>query len=120
MVFDFMRRTPAGPVEAKASATGPVIAFRGSGRVAWSPRDTSSLMRNGFSGNPVGFRSVRMISEAAAAVPLNVQDKTSRYDQHPIVDLISRPNQGQGMAELFEGLYAQLLLSGNAFIEAVV
>ncbi len=119
MVFDFLRRDPVGPPEAKASAAGPVIAFRGSGRVAWSPRDTSSLMRNGFSGNPVGFRSVRLISEAAAAVPLVVQDSDRRYEQHPLLSLIERPNQGQGLAELFEGLYAQLLLSGNAFVEAV-
>jgi hypothetical protein len=42
MVFDFLRRPPR-PVQAvpekKASATGPVVAWGGSGRVAWSPRD---------------------------------------------------------------------------------
>lgn len=119
MVFDFLRREASAPTETKASATGPVIAYRGSGRVAWSPRDTSSLMRNGFAGNPVGFRSVRLISEAAAAVPLVVQDRARRYDDHPLIRLVERPNHGQSFAELFEGLYAQLLLSGNAYVEAV-
>ncbi|MEK6216572.1 MAG: phage portal protein, partial [Boseongicola sp.] len=56
-------------VEEKTSAAAPVIAFHGSGRAAWSARDTVSLTRTGFTGNPVGFRCVKMIAEAAAAVP---------------------------------------------------
>lgn len=118
-MFDFLKRTPEPAPEAKASAAGPVIAWQGAGRVAWSPRDVSSLMRNGFSGNPVGFRSVKLIAEAAAALPLIVQDGQRRYEDHPIVRLIRRPNQAQGNAELFEALFGQLLLSGNGYIEAV-
>ncbi len=117
MVFDFLRRAKAP--EVKASATGPVVAYHASGRTAWSPRDTSSLTRSGFSGNPVGFRSVKLIAEAAAALPLLLQDQHKRYDAHPILDLIRRPNPAQGCAELMEALYGQLLLSGNAYVEAV-
>ncbi|MDQ1847785.1 phage portal protein [Gemmobacter fulvus] len=119
MVFDFLRRaTPVVP-ESKASATGRVVAFGTSGRVAWSPRDGASLMRNGFQGNPIGFRAVKLISEAAAALPLILQDAERRYDLHPVLDLIRRPNAAQGRADLFEAVYAQLLLSGNAYLEAV-
>ncbi len=71
MVFDFLKRGAVEVVaEKKASATGPVVAVQTSGRVAWSPRDTVSLTRTGFAGNPVGFRSVKLIAEAAAALPL--------------------------------------------------
>ncbi len=118
-VFDMFKRGGDQPAEAKASATGPVIAYSGSGRVAWSPRDTSSLIRTGFTGNPVGFRSVKLIAEAAAALPLVLQDATTRFDTHPVLDLITRPNPLQGRAELFEALYGQLLLTGNAYVEAV-
>jgi len=118
-VFDFLKRGET-PVEAtKASATGPVIAWGGSGRVAWSPRDSVSLMRAGFSGNPVGFRAVKLIAEAAAALPLVLQDAERRYEAHPVLDLITRPNSAQGRAELFEALYGQILLSGNGYVEAV-
>ncbi|APE43822.1 phage portal protein [Sulfitobacter alexandrii] len=121
MVFDFLRRDAvAGQSEQKASATGPVVAYQTSGRVAWSARDTASLTRTGFCGNPVGFRSVKLIAEAAAALPLVVQDCHRRYDSHPLADLLARPNGAQGRAELLEALYAQLLLSGNAYVEAVV
>ena len=123
MVFDFLRRAPeAAPnmvVEKKASATGRVVAWGGSGRVAWSPRDAVSLTRTGFMGNPVGFRAVKVIAEAAAALPLVLQDANMRYDMHPLLDLMRQPNAAQGRAELFEAIYGHLLLNGNAYIEAV-
>ncbi len=120
MVFDFLRRGSAGEApEAKASAAGPVVAWQTGGRVAWSPRDAVSLTRTGFSGNPVGFRSVKLIAEAAAALPLVLQDQAQRFDTHPILSLMRRPNAAQGRAELMEALFGQLLLSGNAYVEAV-
>ena len=119
MKFDFFRRGGAAVPEAKASATGRVIAWGGSGRVAWSPRDTVSLTKIGFLGNPVGFRSVKLIAEAASALPLVLQDAERRYDEHPVLALIARPNALQGRAELFEALYGQILLSGNGYLEAV-
>ncbi|GGL62331.1 phage portal protein [Wenxinia marina] len=124
-MFDFLKRdaAPAGrveaPAETKASAAGRVIAMGGSGRVVWSPRDALTLTKNGFLGNPVGFRAVRLIAEAAAALPLTLQDRERRYTAHPVLDLLGRPNAAQGRAELMEALYGQLLLTGNGYIEAV-
>jgi len=119
VVFDFLKRGAVEVVEAKASATGRVVGVQTSGRVAWSPRDTVSLTRTGFAGNPVGFRSVKLIAEAAAALPLVCQDGCQRFETHPVLALMARPNGAQGRAELLEALYAQLLLSGNAYVEAV-
>jgi len=74
MVLQYLRsRADARAPEEKASATGPVIAFHGAGRPAWSARDTGSLTRSGYLGNPVGFRCVRMIAEAAAAMEMNIK-----------------------------------------------
>jgi len=117
-MFDFLKRKDA-PSEVKASAAGPVIAWGGSGRVAWSPRDIPSLTRAGFQGNPVGFRSVKLIAEAAAALPVVLQDAQRRFAEHPRLGLFAAPNAAQGRAEMFEAIYAQLLLTGNAYVEAV-
>jgi HK97 family phage portal protein len=122
MILDFFRQgggAPDAAPEQKASAAGRVMAWHGAGRVAWSPRDTVSLTRTGFSGNPVGFRCVKMIAEAAAALPLVLQNSEQRFAVHPVLSLIKCPNPAQGRAELFEALYGQLLLTGNAYIEAV-
>lgn len=119
MVFNLLRRGETALPETKVSATGPVIAYANAGRVAWSPRDTVTLTRVGFTGNPVGFRSVKLIAEAAAALPLVLQNAECRFDTHPLIRLIKRPNPMQGRAELMEALYGQILLSGNGYVEAV-
>jgi len=119
MAWKIFRRADGAVPEQKASATGRVVAWGSSGRVAWSPRDTVSLTRTGFAGNPVGFRAVKLIAEAAAALPLVCQDGERRFEAHPVIALMRRPNAGQGRAELFEALYGQLLLSGNGYLEAV-
>jgi len=137
-MFDFLRKGSAAP-EAKASAVGPLTAGQvagghgaggqgaggrlgalgAMGRVAWTARDAVSLTRAGFLGNPMGFRVVRLISEAAAALPLVLQDCERRFEMHPVLDLIRRPNPAQGKAEFLEAIYAQLLLGGNAYVEGV-
>jgi HK97 family phage portal protein len=119
-MFDFLRKAPVSAVpERKASAVGRVIAWGNAGRVAWSPRDVGSLTRTGFQGNPVGFRVVRLIAEAAAALPLVCQTHEQRFETHPVLDLIARPNGAQGRAEFLEAVYGYLLLAGNAYVEAV-
>ena len=111
---------PAVAFQTKASAAGNLIAWPGSaGRAAPAPRDAVALTQAGFVRNPIGFRAVRLIAEAAAALPLVLQDASTRYAAHPVLDLIARPNPAQGRAELLESLFGQLLLSGNAYLEAV-
>ncbi len=120
MKLDFLRSRQMPPAsEAKASAAGPVVAWHSAGRAAWSPRDTASLTRTGFSGNPVGFRAVKLIAEAAAALPVVLQDHERRYAQHPVLSLLARPNAAQGRATFLEALFGQLLLTGNGYVEAV-
>ncbi|MCJ9754977.1 phage portal protein, partial [Neorhizobium sp. BETTINA12A] len=41
----------------------------GEGAAQWSGRSYAALARAGFMKNPVAYRAVRMIAEAAAAVP---------------------------------------------------
>ena len=103
----------------KASATGPVTVPPGGGRAVGSARDAGTLTRAGFTGNPVGFRAVKLVAEAAAALPLVCQDRAARYESHPVLDLFRRPNAGQGRAELLEALFAQMLLTGDGYVEAV-
>ena len=54
------------PTESKASRAGRLIAVESLGRPVWTPRDYASFAREGFMQNPIVYRSVRMIAEAAA------------------------------------------------------
>lgn len=118
MVFQIFRADKSQAPEVKASAAAPVVAFHGSGRAAWSPRDTSSLIRNGFANNPVGFRCVKLIAEAAAAVPFVLQDDERRFDTHPVLRLLTNPNETENQITLMENFIGQLILTGNAYLEA--
>ena len=125
-MFDFLRKAQPVP-EGKASAVGPLTAGQGgrvaamaaTARVAWTARDTVSLTRAGFLGNPMGFRVVRLISEAAAALPVVLEEGGQRFETHPVLALLRRPNPVQGRAEFLEAVFAQLLLAGNAYVEGV-
>ncbi len=129
MVLGLFRRKDAVAPEAKASAVGPLTAGRvpsagfvgqpGPSR-SFAVRDGRSLTRIGFQSNPVGFRAVRLIAEAAAALPLVLQDCNRRYDAHPLLGLVRRPNPAQGKADFLEALYSQILLTGNGYVEAVM
>ncbi|MER2509769.1 phage portal protein [Amaricoccus sp.] len=118
MVLQIFRMAKPAAPEAKASAAAPLVAFQGAGKVAWSARDAATLTRIGFLNNPVGYRCVKIIAEAAAAVPVVVQDATRRFDTHPALDLLASPNPGQGGAALLENFYGHLLLSGDGYLEA--
>ncbi len=125
MAFDFFRRNKemapdlGGAPEVKRSAAGRVAALAAGGRVGWTARDAGSLTRAGFLGNPVGFRCVKMIAEAAAALPLVLDADGGRHHVHPVLALLATPNPGQGRAELLEALFGQILLTGNGYVEAV-
>ena len=117
-MFQFLRRKDAPSLQVKASRV-PLTGFATQGRAVWGARDTASVTRAGFAANPVGFRAVKLIAEAAAALPLVCQDACTRYDTHPVLGLMAAPNAAQGRADLLEALYGQVLLSGNGYLEAV-
>jgi hypothetical protein len=51
--------------ERKRSAAASMIALHTAGRPVWTPRNYAALAQEGFAGNPMGYRAVRMIAEAA-------------------------------------------------------
>jgi HK97 family phage portal protein len=118
MVWQIFRKTTPAAPEAKASGAASVLAFHGAGRASWSARDAATLTRVGFLTNPVAFRCVKLIAEAAAAVPVVAQDARRRFEAHPALELLAAPNPGQSGAELMESFYGYLLLTGDAYLEA--
>lgn len=109
----------AQPLERRGSLTGPFLALQGHAQPVWSPRNVGAMAREGFMKNPVVYRSVRMIAEAAASVPLRLFDGADELESHPLLDLLARPNAAECAPDLFEAWYGSLLISGNAYMEAV-
>lgn len=105
--------------ETKTSRTAQFMAMQSGGRARWTPRDYSGLAREGYIGNAIVHRCVRLIAENAAACSFLVFEGAQERDAHPLAQLLTRPNPRQDNAALFEMLYAHLLLAGNAYVEAV-
>ena len=119
-LFDrWLRRAFARPDHSKTSATGPMMALYQTGRPVWTPRDYASLAKEGFQTNPIVYRAVRMIAEAAASVPLLLYDGGKELADHPLLRLMATPNPRDSGTVLREALFGYLLVSGNAYLEAV-
>lgn len=106
-------------LQTKSSATSSIVAMHTAGRPQWTPKNYAALAREGYAGNVVGYRAVRMVAEAAASVPLLLQVNGKEVDSHPLLQLLARPNAAQTGRELFENLFAYLMVAGNAYAELV-
>lgn len=104
--------------ETKDSRAGPLIALHDVGRPRWTPRDYASLANEGFVKNPVAYRCVRMIAEAAASVPMIVFREGVRQGDDPVARLLAKPNPEQSGVEWLEALHIALQTAGNAYVEA--
>lgn len=91
------------------------VQFYGEGRAVWTPREGSALAREGFQRNAVVHRAVRLVAEAAASLPLVLADAGN---EHPLLQLLARPNPREGGARLLESVYGHLMVSGNAYLAA--
>jgi HK97 family phage portal protein len=105
--------------EAKASRAGPVIAWQTQGRAVWTPRDYAALAREGFAKNAIVYRCVRMIAEATASVPWLLYEGEAELTEHPLLQLLAKPNRRQAGADFRESLAGYLMVAGNAYLEAV-
>ncbi len=115
----FDRSEPLEIPEVKASRVGPLLAIQGQAQPVWSPRDYAALAREGYAKNPVVYRAVRMISQAAASVPLTLFEGDEELIEHPLLDLLQRPNGQETGPEFLETVYGHLLVAGNAYLEQV-
>jgi HK97 family phage portal protein len=91
----------------------------GEGEARWTGRSYAALAREGFMKNPVAHRCVRLVSEAAASIGFLAYQGAQEREWHPALAFLARPNGAMTGADFLETLYGQLLLSGNAYVEAV-
>jgi phage portal protein BeeE len=92
-VLDWLkRRNPTAPA---APELKQFVSWRGLAPAQWSPRDMQAFAREGYGANPIVYRCVRLIAEAAASAPLRVTPAG-----HPLAALLHDPNPEQTGVEL--------------------
>lgn len=90
----------------------PLVALSQLPIAAWGKTDPATLVRDGYSGNAVVYRCVRMIAEAAASITFQASD------EH-VQSMMLEPSADDAGQTLFERLYTDIQITGNAWLEAV-
>jgi len=76
----------------------------------------ADLANEGYLKNAIVYRCVNEISKGASAVPFIIKNGDQIVEQHPLINLLKRPNPLQSYSEFFNSLFGYVLLSGNAYI----
>ncbi|MBA3068906.1 MAG: phage portal protein [Hyphomonas sp.] len=103
---------PFGNPAREAKTAWPLAMLSEPRAASWGARDAGALIRDGYLRNAVAYRCARMVAEAAASIPLKTAHRGAGA-------LLRRPSPETAPAGFMEAVFSELLLSGNAFVEAV-
>ena len=75
------------------------------------------LAKEGYLSNAIVYRCVNEISKGVSSVPFMIKNRDEEIvEQHPVIEVLKRPNPLQSYSEFFNSLIGYLMLSGNAYI----
>ena len=115
---------PVGKPEEKGEAQ-ELLAFSIGGQPIHFSRDYQGFATEGYEQNVIVFSCIDLISVSAASVPWTLYKRKNRkerveVDDHPVLDLLDKPNPIQSYDEFTKAVLSYLLIDGNSFIEATV
>ncbi|OLN21716.1 phage portal protein [Domibacillus antri] len=105
----------------KASMVSNAILMLYNGQPAQTPVRFDKLAKEGFERNVWVYRCVMATARSAASIPILLYQKKGKelveIEQHPLLELLNKPNNHESAIDFREKLIAFLLLSGNAYME---
>jgi len=110
----FQRLFNNKPVEEQKNSN--MMGYFGVGTEEAKTYKYQDLAKEGYLKNAIVYRCVNEISKGASAVPFVLKAGDQIIEQHPLIDLLNRPNPLQSYSEFFNSLFGYVLLSGNAYI----
>ena len=109
----FQRLFNIKPEETKQTG---MMGYFGVGSTDIKKYNYQDLAKEGYLKNAIVYRCVNEISRGASAVPFVIKAGDQIIEEHPLIDLLNRPNPLQSYSEFFNSLFGYVLLSGNAYI----
>ncbi|MEI8294995.1 MAG: phage portal protein [Alphaproteobacteria bacterium] len=104
----------------KASAVGSMVVTNILGQPQWTPRRYDTLAEEGYHKNVIVNRCVNLIARGLSSIPWLLYRGEHEIAQHPLLTLLNSPSPRQAGSSFMEEIVSYLLLSGNAYIEAVL
>lgn len=118
--MSFWRRLFGREREEKASATGGAISYWTVGQAVYARRNFEQFAREAYTRNAIAHRCIALIAQSAASVPWALYGRDgAEIEEHPVLDLLGRPNPLQPAGAFLERLYAFIEIAGNGYVEAV-
>jgi HK97 family phage portal protein len=117
-IFGAMTRGLGAPhLERRENPVGGAISAWQVGAPVWTDRRYDKLADEGFGRNAIANKCIRLIATSAAMTPWLLYDKAgNEIENHPLLDLLSRPAPMIGGHALFEAFYAYLVIAGNSYL----
>jgi len=113
----------------KQSATYRSILMLFGNNPAWTRKDYAKLTEAGFINCITVYACVSLIARSVARLPwilykkpmqsLGQKSKIEKVEDHPLIDLLHKPNPMEGQAAYFEKVMSYFLISGNSYPERV-
>ena len=105
----FFGRKSAGRERSRPVLSRGVFGWGAGAALGDWPRGYEAQVRDGYIGNPVAQRAVRLVSEGVGSAPVSASDQA-------VLDLVATTSGGQS---LLETMALHLLLHGNAFVQVL-
>ena len=115
-IFDGLRRRFDRNKRSTKQEAGNMIGYFGVGSGESKQYNYADLASEGYLKNAIVYRCVNEISKGAGSVRYMLKNGDTVLDNHPLQDLLDRPNPLQSNSEFFNSLFGYLLLSGNAYV----
>jgi len=93
--------------------------FLGPGRASWSGHNYQSYAKEAYALNVIAHSAINRIANAVSSVEWQVRTRNAVLDEHPLIDLINRPNPAMSKYEWWRARISYQLLSGNSYDERV-
>ena len=104
-------------VNQKGYGSGSTISYHQTGYSNPTARDGyQDLARDGYVENSIVYRCINEIANGASAVKFKLMRGEQPIEDHPLLDLMQRPNPTMSQSEYFQKVISYLLISGNSYM----
>lgn len=111
-ILDIFRSLP----ERKESQSSKLLVMN-PGQPVWSPRNYESFAREAYGKNVVAYQSINRIADAIASVKMGVYRGEQELTEHPLINLLRRPNPMQSYGDYVRAKVSYLMIAGNGYEE---
>ena len=96
--------------EKKIYGGGSTVNYHQTGYSNATSRDSyADLARDGYTENAIVYRCINEIANGVAAVPFKLMRGDQPIDDHPLLDLLSKPNPTMSQSEYFQKLVSYIV-----------